>query len=263
MDLFAAYGNLGDVALLAGLSALRVAVAFVLLPVFAPDTIPATVRSAIFLALGLLSLALQPAVPVDRFDALQWLLLFGREVLIGLALGFVLAALLWAFEAAGSIIDTKVAVANGQIADPMAGESLTPTATMLGRIAGYLFMASGGFMLYVGVLVESYRLWPLASADFAPRVGGVAVFERALGDLMLLALLLAGPVLVVMYAIDLALGLVNRFAPQLNLIPLSMSLKQLAALAVWAIVLGNLVQAFGDELSRRLANALPLLQRAF
>jgi type III secretion protein T len=80
---------------------------------------------------------------------------------------------------------------------------------------------------------------------------------------MLLALLLAAPVLVVMYAIDLALGLVNRFAPQLNLIPLSMSLKQLAALAVWAIVLGNLVQAFGDELARRLAGALPLLQRTF
>ena len=42
-----------------------------------------------------------------------------------------------------------------------------------------------------------------------------------------------------------------------------MSLKQLAALAVWAIVLGNLVQAFGNELARRLASALPLLQRAF
>jgi len=263
MDLFAAYANLGDVALLAGLAALRVAVAFVLLPVFAPDTIPATVRSAIFLALGLLSLALQPVVPVERFDTLQWLLMFGREIVIGLALGFTLAALLWAFEAAGSIVDTKVAVANGQIADPMAGESLTPTATMLGRIAGYLFMAGGGFMLYVGVLVESYRLWPLATPGFAPKLGAVAVFERALGDLMLLALLLAAPLLVVMYAIDLALGLVNRFAPQLNLIPLSMSLKQLAALAVWAIVLGNLVQAFGDELGRRLAAALPLLQRMF
>ncbi len=263
MDLFAAYANLGDVALLAGLSALRVAVAFLLLPVFAPDTIPATVRSAIFLALGVLSLALQPAVPVDTFSAGRWLLLFGREVVIGLALGFTLAALLWAFEAAGSIIDTKVAVANGQIADPMAGESLTPTATLLGRIAGYLFMAGGGFMLYVGVLVESFRLWPLATPTFAPRLGGVVVFERALGDLMLLALLLSAPVLVVMYAIDLALGLVNRFAPQLNLVPLSMSLKQLAALAVWAIVLGNLVQAFGNELARRLASALPLLQRTF
>jgi type III secretion protein T len=263
MDLFSAYGSLGEVALLAGLSATRVAVAFILLPIFAPETVPAMVRSAIFLALGALSLALQPAFPPANLGGAQWLLLFGREAVLGLGLGFGLAALLWAFEAAGSIIDTKVAVANGQIADPMAGQTLTPSATMLGRLASFLFMAGGGFMLFVGVLIESFRVWPLAQPGFTPRLGAVRLFEQHFGDLMLLALLLAAPVLVVMFAIDLALGLVNRFAPQLNLISLSMSLKQLAAIAIWLVVLGNLVQAFGDELARRLADVLPGLERAF
>jgi len=94
--------------------------------------------------------------------------------------------------------------------------------------------------------------------------GGLLVrFDDEGGTLADAARLLAAPVLVVMFAIDLALGLVNRFAPQLNLISLSMSLKQLAAIAVWLVVLGNLVQAFGDELARRLADVLPGLERAF
>ena len=263
METLGSLAALAPVALLAGLSATRVAVAFVLLPIFSPDTVPATVRSAIFLSLGMLSLALQPALIVGRLNTLQWVLLFGKEALIGLGLGFGLAAFLWAFEAAGAIVDTKVAAANGQLNDPMSGQQLSPTGALLGRLASFLFMAGGGFTLFVGVLLESFRLWPLAQAGLAPRLSAVSLFEQHFGDLMTLALLLAAPALVVMFAVDLALGHVNRYAPQLNLISVSASLKALGAIAIWLLILGNLVQAFADELARRLAAVLPGLQRAF
>jgi len=258
-----ALGSLGDVALLAGLSATRIAVAFLLLPIFAPDTVPAMVRNAIFLSLALLTLALQPALPVATLNAAQWVTLFGKEALLGLALGFGMAAFLWAFEAAGAIVDTKVAVANGQVNDPMSGQQLTPTGALLGRLASFLFMAGGGFLLFIGALLESFRLWPLGQLTLVPRLAGVALFEQQFGDLVVLALLLAAPALVVMFAVDLALGLVNRYAPQLNLITISMSLKGVAATAIWLIILGSLVQAFGDELARRLAAMLPGVQRLF
>lgn len=49
---FAAFGNLGDMALLAALASTRFAVAFLLLPVLAQETVPATVRGALFWALA-------------------------------------------------------------------------------------------------------------------------------------------------------------------------------------------------------------------
>ena len=140
MDTLLSLGTLGDMALLVGLASTRVAVAFLLLPLFSPDTVPAMVRNAVFLALGVLSLALQPTVALGRLNAAQWLGLFGKEALLGLGLGFGLAAFLWAFEAAGAIIDTKVAVANGQISDPMSGQQLSPTGALLGRLASFLFI---------------------------------------------------------------------------------------------------------------------------
>lgn len=257
----AAFGSLSDVALLAGLSTTRIAAAFLLLPVFSPDTVPALVRNAIFLSLGLLSLALQPVLHLEGLSAAQWVGLFTKEAMLGLALGFGLGAFLWAFEAAGAIIDTKIAVANGQLSDPMSGQQVTPTGALLGRLAGFLFMFGGGFLLFVGVLVESFALWPIAELGLRPRLGAVSIFEQHFADMMVLALLLAAPALVVMFAIDLALGLVNRYAPQLNLIGISMSLKGLAAVAIWALILGNVVQAFGDELARRIGAVLPTLQR--
>lgn len=263
MDALQSFDALRDVLLLAGLASTRVAVAFALLPLFGPDAMPALVRNAVFLALGVLSLALQPAAALGTLGAVQWVALFGKEALLGLALGFSLAAFLWAFEAAGSIVDTKVAVANGQIADAASGQQLTPTGLLLGRLASFLFMAGGGFLLFVGVLVESYRLWPLARLDLAPQLSAVRYFEQQFADGMVIALLIAAPALVVMFAVDLALGLVNRYAPQLNLIGISMSLKGLAAVAIWMVVLGNVVQAFGDELARRIAGILPAMRQLF
>lgn len=263
MDLFAPLGSLGDVALLAGLATTRIAVAFVLLPVLSPDTVPALVRNAMFLSLGCLTLALQPTVALGSFGAWQWLLLFGREAVLGLALGFGLAAFLWAFQAAGQIVDTKVAVGNGQLMDPMSGQQVSVTGALLGRLAGFLFMFGGGFMLFIGVLLESFRMWPLAQTGLAPQLQGLRVFEGYLHELMALAFLLAAPALVVMFAIDLSLGLVNRYAPQLNVIAVSMSLKALAATAIWLLLLGTLVQGFADELARRIAAVLPTLARLF
>lgn len=263
MDPLQSLTAFGEVALLAGLASTRVAVAFLLLPLFGPDAMPPLVRNAVFLALGLLSLALQPVLPVAGLGVLQWIALFGKEALLGLALGFPLAAFLWAFEAAGSIVDTKVAVANGQISDAASGQQLTPTGLLLGRLASFLFMAGGGLLLFVGVLLESYRLWPLARLDLAPQWQAVRFFELQFADGMALALLLAAPALVVMFAVDLALGLVNRYAPQLNLIGISMSLKGLAATAIWILVLAQVVQAFGDELARRIAGILPALRPLF
>ena len=263
MEALASLDSLAQLALLAGLASTRVAVAFLLLPIFAPDTVPALVRNAIFLSLAALSLAMQPAIVVQDFGTAHWIGLFGKEAFLGLALGFGLAAFLWAFEAAGAIVDTKVAAANGQLLDPMSGQQVPLTGALLGRLAGFLFMAGGGFLLFIGVLLQSFSIWPLGQLSLAPRLQGFVWFEQHLASLMGLALLLAAPALVVMFAVDLTLGLINRFAPQLNLIGISMSLKGLAATAIWMLLLGQIVEAFGAELARRIAAILPGVQRLF
>jgi len=263
MEGFDAIESLGDAALLVGLSSTRIAVAFLLLPVFSPETVPALVRSAIFLALGVLTLALQPTVPVATFAASHWIGLFLKEAMLGLALGFGVGAFLWAFEAAGQIVDTKLSVANAQLIDPMSGQQVSISGALLGRLAGFLFMFGGGMLLFVGTLIESFRAWPLARLSLVPRPGAVVAFEHHLADLMTLAFLIAAPALVVMFALDLALGLINRYAPQLNLLAISASLKGLAATAIWMLLLATLVQTFSDELAQRIAAVLPMLTRLF
>jgi type III secretion protein T len=263
VELFEAVHSLRDLALLLGLSTTRVAVAFLLLPVFAPETVPALVRNAIFLALGMLTLALQPALPLEQFTAPKWIGLFAKESMLGLAMGFGLAAFLWAFEAAGQIVDTKISVGNTQLTDPMSGQQVSVSGALLGRFATFLFMAGGGMLLFVGTVVESFHAWPLAQMSILPRATAAPVFEQHLAGLMTLAFLIAAPALVVMFAVDLSLGLINRYAPQLNVIAISMSLKGVAGTAIWMLLLATLADGFADMLARRIAAILPTLAKTF
>jgi len=261
VELFATLESLKQLALLVGLSTTRIAVAFLLLPLLSPETVPVMVRNAIFVALAALSVALQPQVVVASWGMTQWTGLLLKEAAIGGVLGFGLASFLWAFEAAGQIVDTKLSVSNAQVIDPMSGQQVSLSGALLGRLAGYLFMAGGGFMLFVGVLIESYAAWPVAQLGWSPPRGAVRLFESHLASLMSLAFLIAAPALVVMFAIDLALGLVNRYAPQLNVISISMSLKAVASTAVWLLMLGVLVQVFDQQFASHLGALLPQLRQ--
>ena len=252
---------LADGALLVALSSTRVAVAFLLLPLFSPDTVPALVRNALFAALGVLVLALQPAVTTAGWQAPHWIGLFVKEALLGMALGFGLAAFLWAFEAAGQMVDMKVGTSGLQLTDPMSGHQVSGSAALLVRYVGVLFMSGGGFTLFIGTLLDSFRLWPVAQLLITPRRAGQWLFEQHFAGLMDLAFLVAAPALVLMFAVDLVLGLVNRFAQQINLLAISASLKALAASGVWLLLLATLTHGFADRLSHRLRDLLPSVAR--
>lgn len=259
-EAFAAIHNLGDLALLSALASTRFAMAFLLLPILAQETVPQLVRGAIFLAFGVITLAIQPAVQVAGWSVSLWIGLFAKEAFIGLALGMLLAAVLWAFNAAGEVVDGASGLAQAQVMDPLSGRQTSLSGAFLGRLAVYVFMFSGGLMLWIGVLMESFTLWPLAGPGLTLKHGGVSLFESAFAQFAGLSFLLAAPALVVLYAIDLSLGLMNRFAPQLNLYSLSTSLKSVAAVLVWLVMLSTLVRTLLNHLAALMPNLLHRVQ---
>jgi type III secretion protein T len=242
MESIALLGNLSDQALLLGLSTTRIAVAFLLLPLFTGDLIPATLRNAIYVAFGILALSLQPSASHAAVMQVNWLLLFAKEAFIGGGLGFLFGSVLWAFEAAGQLIDTKVGATTAQVTDPLSGQQTPLTGAFLGRLANFVFMFSGGLLLLMGLLLDSYGVWPVLSSKPVLVRAGMSIFEAEFGRLMLLSLLIAAPSLVVLFAIDAVLGLVNRFAQQLNVFSLSMSLKTWASTAVLMIMMTSMVE---------------------
>lgn len=254
-------GHPTDAALLLGLSTMRVAVAFLLVPLFTQDLIPALIRNALFLALALLGLLVQETRPL-QLSGWEWAVLYGRESLLGAALGFLFAGLMWSFEMAGQLIDTKVGSSQAQVLDPLSGHQTSLTGAFLARLASWVFMASGGFMLFAALLLDSFALWPIHGGwQLLPTAA--QAFEAEFGRMLRLALLVAAPSLVLLYLVDGVLGLVNRYAQQLNVFSLSMSIKAVVGHLVLLLQLASLVALMNEEMLVRASMVKDIMKRLF
>lgn len=253
-------GGFFDQALVLAIAVTRTAACFTLLPLFTPELVPALVRNSLFVGFALIVIALQPDLAAIRLTMPQWVGLFGREAVIGLVIGFFFATILWAFQSAGEIIDAKAGTTIAQIVDPLSGQTTSLNAAFLGRLANFAFMFSGGLLLLVTVILQSYIIFPISPT--APRLAlqGVGLFEGEFSRFMGLAVTFAAPSLVILTVVEGGMGLLNRFAPQLNVFTLSLAIKAWLGTAIVLGTVGLLVQTLVNEVAARPGVVLQVLR---
>ena len=223
--------------------------AFIILPLFSSEVIPALVRNSVFVTLAVIAIVVQPPVDVATLTTAEWLNIFAKEAFIGMTIGVFFGVYLWAFEAAGVIIDTQIGSSMAMVFDPLSGHEVTLFGEFFSLWINYLFLAVGGLLLLVGVVLESYAAYPLDMPLGGLSVATVELFQSEFSRFVGFTLMIASPVVIVIFAIDLAMGLINRYAQQLNVLFLSMSLKSLAALIVIMTLLPFFFDLLVDEVA--------------
>ena len=251
---------LGDNIIVLSLSATRVSIAFLLLPLFTKGTLPAIVRNSMFLSLALLSIMLQPSGQEIQFSTAIWIALYAKEALIGAVIGVIFGLFLWAFEAAGVVVDMQIGASSALSLDPLAGNEVTLIGALLSRWAGFAFLASGGLLLMTGVLLESFVVWPLITPVDGVKEASIAVFEAELSRFFALTIRIAGPFMAVLFVIDVSMGLINRFAQQFNVFILSMSIKSITTIFLLIVLLPFLLDVLVNEMQIQAAVVPDYLQ---
>jgi type III secretion protein T len=260
-----AIDHIGATAGAVALSLPRIVAAFMVLPLLTGANMPSLVRNSFFVSLAILiyPVAGATAAAADHNAAqVLWPLLIVKELFIGALFGFLFSSVFWAVSAAGNLIDTKVGSNFAATVDPLQGHETSLTGQLLTQLASWLFMSTGAFTLFLGLLMKSYALWPIS--EMLPRAVplGESVVIDDFASLLTLALLLSAPALVVLSLLDLSLGLVNRYAQQLNVFALTMPLKAWVATWIVLLSLGTFVEVITRHLfaNRALLNVLrPLL----
>lgn len=159
-------------------------------------------------------------------DVFNILLLVGKEVLIGYFLAFICSCFFYIALCAGTIIDNQRGASMAQGADLLSGTETTPLGSVLFMVVVCLFFSSGAFMNFLAIFYETYNFWPVDRLLPGFLYEGVSFFSLGQVDfLMTHAILVAAPFVVVALLCDVCLGLMNRFAPQLNVFILSMPIK--------------------------------------
>lgn len=258
-----AFDLLGNPLLALALTLPRVVGAFLMLPLMTAETVPVMVRNSFMVSLAIVALPVALAgSPIEAMGAAQWPVLVLKEVFIGISLGFCFGIVFWAIGSAGNVIDTQVGMSMAQIFDPIQGHQTSLHGEFLSQFAAWLFMASGAFLVFLDLLMSSYALWPVTSYFPVLDGGGIHMFVGQFSYLGTLVLVLSAPAMVLMLVIDLSFGLVNRYAPQLNVFALTLPLKAWTATAVILLMVGTFAELVVSRLFDN-RGLLDMLRRAF
>lgn len=180
-------------------------------------------------------------------------LMLAGEAAIGLGMGYICTVTFNAIRMAGQLIDMNIGFAMSQMMDPATGSM----NTLLGRFLYYVtlatFLAVDGHYGLIWGIAKSFELLPLHAAQFD---GPVMLFViRVFADAITLALKVAIPITGVLLMTDIALGMMGRTAPQMNIFMLGFPFKimlGLVSLAVLLPLLGTVFASIFDQMHKDL-----------
>jgi type III secretion protein T len=224
-----------------GLGFARVLGLLVIVPVSTRIGLRGLLRASVAGALAVLLLpGLLPAVQADMPGPVRMLVLGTKEGFVGLLVGLLFAVPFWVAETAGELVDQQRGSRATAVPDPAGQEESGQTATLLALTLVTVFLTSGGMEHLLRAVVDSYGVWPV-TAGWPAMAADTPEQVLGLMDVVLRAgFLFASPLVGGMVLAELSLALVGRFAPQLNVFDLSMTVKGLVyvvALPLYAVVL--------------------------
>ena len=238
----------------------RVSPLFLLAPLFSSKLLPVRARGivAVALAVGIAPIAAAgAAVPKDVWE-LGGLML--KELLVGGAFAFALAALFAAIQVAGNLLDTLIGFSFGALVDPLTGTSGGVLNQLYALFGVLIFVVIDGDAWVIQGLARSYEAVPLAQA---PALGSlVEGAQVAFSGIFGAAIQVGAPVLLAVLLTDVAFGLVSRVVPQLNVFAVGFPAKVAVGLVVVGASLPFVAGWLGDELQRSVAAALQALRVA-
>ena len=236
-----------------GIILVRPGVFIVATPVFGGDFIPPPVRVALTLALGVVLLPLVHTPVPSSLAGLA--LIVAGEAAVGLALALSIRALIAGAELAGHVAGFQIGLGYAAIVDPQSGARNNVLSALYGTLATVVFLGINAHHAMLRALTRSYELLP--PGNWQANTGLADAVTRLLGLVFLLGMQLAMPVIIVLLLVEVALGLVSRVAPALNLMVIGFPLR----LGVGLLVLAVGIQVVPGAIARYVPAALDAAAR--
>lgn len=214
----------------------RISGIFTLAPIFGNRAIPVYAKAGLALLLSyiLLPLLFDPAVALPQ-ALLPYVALVAGEFLIGLMFGFVSSLIIQAIHMAGHILDMQIGFGIVNIFDPQFGQPIPLLGNFKYILALLVFLAINGHHILLGALFASFRLIPVTGAAFPP---SLALFILDIvSQIFLIAFKIALPVLVALLLAEVAMGILARTMPQMNIFVIGIPAKIIIGIFVLAAAL--------------------------
>lgn len=220
-------------------------------PIFSHNTIPNRIKLGIGIVFTMIIMPTLPPLPQFEIFSFQGLLILVQQLVIGLAIGFSMRLVFAAVDLAGQLIGMSMGLGFATFFDPQSQGQSTAVNQFLILLAMLIFLSLDGHLMIVTAMVNSFITMPIAIGG-----SGINPMKIALwGETIFSAgLLLALPVVAALLITNMALGILTRTAPQLNLFGIGFPITLSIGFLVLALALPGMLKPIEKFIEQGISN---------
>lgn len=207
----------------------------------------------------ILSMVLFPNLALQNADLTyvndNLVILVIREVLVGLSIGVISRSFFFAVSMVGDLVSMALGLGAAQLFNPLTGTQSQIMDQFFTWLSLMIFLSLGGHHILINAVSSSFELIPLAQNKFS--TGPLAAIVADYYKLLIVAIQISGPVLISMVLTNLAMGILGRTVPQINVLVTSFPISILLGLGVliltvpmWSQEMSHLLDITSTELMK-------------
>lgn len=201
----------------------RILAFFIVIPLFSYRTIPTPFKIGMSFFLTLVLVMTLPTTTLD-FE-FSYVLLLLKEIVIGLMLGWFSYMVVSAVQIAGGFIDFQMGFAIANVVDPQTGAQSPIIGQYFYMIALLFLLSIDGHYLLIDGIYGSFQMIPIDQMITFNQESIVMFVIQTFGQMFIIAFQIAIPIVGCLFLVDLALGIIARTVPQMNVFVVGLPLK--------------------------------------
>lgn len=220
-------------------------------PIFGDSAIPNQAKLGFGVMLTLIIAPTIPALPQFEIFSFQGLLILIQQLVIGLAIGFTMRLVFAAITMAGQLIGMSMGLGFASFFDSQSQGQSTAVSHFLMMLSLLIFLSLDGHLVMVSAIANSFVTMPISLQG-----GGISPMKIVMwGEVIFSAgLLLAMPVIAALLITNMALGVLTRTSPQLNIFGIGFPVTLAIGFFVLALSLQGMLKPIENMIQTGLSN---------
>jgi flagellar biosynthetic protein FliR len=207
-------------------------------PVLGNRSVPVRVRVGLALAIAVVIAPGLPPPPPGALSSASAIMVLAQQMLVGYVVGFTVRLAFAAVELAGDLIGLQMGFSFAGFIDPQHSGQTPLLGSFLGVLATLMFLSLDGHLALIASITDSFRTVPVGT-EFMSLLRWEKLVAMGAG-LFASGLHIALPMVATLMAVNLALGVIARSAPQLNLFSVGFPMTLMLGLILLALLLPSL-----------------------
>lgn len=199
-------------------------------PIFGRKSIPNVLKVGLTLVIALNAVYGIGNISVINYTTIELMLAMLKEFVVGLTIGFIMQMFLSVFHIGGDLIDMQMGFSMASMYDPTTKANISLTGNIMTAMYIMLFFISNSHLALMNIVIKSFQVVPIGLQPISTRLS--VFFIELFACILAYAVQLSMAIVVTEIIVEVAVGILMRLVPNINVFVVNLQIKILVGLAV-------------------------------